>query len=68
MTKKKTTKEDVEDLQSKIDNEGFGYYFMEYTSNHIPEIQKEADAFDRAGKALKEKLDKVYEKFGVEEL
>lgn len=65
--KTKTTKEDVEQLQAEIDNEGFGYYFMDYASYHPEEIKKEADAFEKAGTTLKRKLNKLYEKFGVEE-
>jgi len=63
----KTRKEDVENLQAMLDNEGFGYYFMDYTDTHIPEIQKEADAFREAGRKLEKKLNELYEKFEIEE-
>lgn len=58
---KKLTEKEKEDIGSKIDNEGFEYYFIDYGPDErlIPLIGKEIEAYRNAHFALMEAFERL---------
>ena len=51
-----------EDIQGKIENEGLGYYVMDYTDSSAMPDETSRDLFDKASNALSDLVDYINEK------